>query len=75
MMDYNELVERCWRDHAPGSALARSTEAWNVALAFKDDLKLRLATAGSSIAEPAPPIVRMPAAPAPDHPEEHHNAA
>lgn len=38
----DELVERWWYDHFPGSAVARDTEAWNVAFAAKEELKRRL---------------------------------
>ena len=34
-----ELVERWWEDHFPGSAVARNTEAWNIAHAAKETLK------------------------------------
>jgi hypothetical protein len=35
----DELIERWWGDHFPGSAVARDTEAWNVAYAAKESLK------------------------------------
>jgi hypothetical protein len=34
-----ELIERWWADHFPGSAIARDTQAWNVAYAAKETLK------------------------------------
>ncbi len=37
------LIERWWRDHFPGSAVARHAEAWNVAHAAKEALKRILA--------------------------------
>ena len=33
------LIERWWADHFPGSAVARDTQAWNVAHAAKEKLK------------------------------------
>jgi hypothetical protein len=33
------LIERWWQDHFPGSAVARDTQAWNVAYAAKEVLK------------------------------------
>jgi hypothetical protein len=38
----NELVERWWEDHFPGSPVARVTQAWNHSLAAKQELKRRL---------------------------------
>lgn len=35
-------VEAWWLDHFPGSAVARDTDAWNVAHAAMEDLKTRL---------------------------------
>lgn len=35
----DELIERWWADHFPGSAIARDTQAWNVAHAAKERLK------------------------------------
>jgi hypothetical protein len=35
----DELIERWWDDHFPGSAIARDTQAWNVAHAAKEMLK------------------------------------
>jgi hypothetical protein len=34
-----QLIERWWEDHFPGSAIARDTQAWNVAHAAKESLK------------------------------------
>jgi hypothetical protein len=39
----DEIVERWWQDHFPGSAVAQVTQAWNHAFAAKDELKRRLA--------------------------------
>jgi hypothetical protein len=33
------LIESWWNDHFPGSAIARDTQAWNVAHAAKEMLK------------------------------------
>jgi hypothetical protein len=33
------LIERWWADHFPGSAVARDTQAWNIAHAAKEILK------------------------------------
>ena len=33
------LIERWWEDHFPGSAVARDTQAWNIAHAAKEALK------------------------------------
>jgi hypothetical protein len=35
----DELIEHWWADHFPGSAVARDTQAWNVAYAAKERLK------------------------------------
>jgi len=35
----DELIECWWADHFPGSAIARDTQAWNVAYAAKERLK------------------------------------
>jgi hypothetical protein len=35
----DQLIERWWNDHFPGSAIARDTQAWNVAHAAKEMLK------------------------------------
>ena len=34
-----QLIERWWGDHFPGSAVARDTQAWNIAHAAKEGLK------------------------------------
>jgi hypothetical protein len=34
-----QLIERWWSDHFPGSAIARDTQAWNVAHVAKERLK------------------------------------
>ena len=39
-----EVIERWWEDHFPGSPVAQVTQAWNHAFAAKEDLKRRLAT-------------------------------
>ena len=33
------LIERWWQDYFPGSAVARDTQAWNVAHVAKEALK------------------------------------
>jgi hypothetical protein len=35
----DQLIERWWQDHFPGSAIARDTQAWNAAFAAKEALK------------------------------------
>ena len=35
----DELIERWWQDHFPGSAVARDSQAWNTAHAAKEALK------------------------------------
>jgi hypothetical protein len=50
----DQLVERWWEEHFPGSAVARDTAAWNVAHAAKEMLKLLLAQ-GRSQAQCLPP--------------------
>lgn len=35
----DELIEGWWADHFPGSAVARDTQAWNVAYAAKEALR------------------------------------
>lgn len=40
---FDKLVERWWEDHFPGSAVARDTQAWNIAHAAKETLKRLLA--------------------------------
>ena len=37
--DLEALIERWWADHFPGSAVARDTQAWNIAHAAKERLK------------------------------------
>jgi hypothetical protein len=34
-----QLIEIWWADHFPGSAVARDTQAWNIAYAAKERLK------------------------------------
>jgi len=34
-----QLIESWWADHFPGSAVARDTQAWNIAHAAKERLK------------------------------------
>jgi hypothetical protein len=34
-----QVIERWWQDHFPGSPVARDTQAWNVAYAAKEALK------------------------------------
>jgi hypothetical protein len=41
----DRLIERWWQDHFPGSAIARDTQAWNVAHAAKETLKRLLVQA------------------------------
>lgn len=41
----DRLVERWWEDHFPGSAVARDTRAWNIAIGAKETLKRLLAGA------------------------------
>ena len=41
----DQLIERWWEDHFPGSAVARDTIAWNVAHAAKETLKQLLVRA------------------------------
>ena len=43
----DQVIERWWEDHFPGSAVARDTAAWNVAHAAKEALKRLLARAQS----------------------------
>jgi hypothetical protein len=38
----DELIERWWADHFPGSPVAQVTQAWNHAFAAKEELKRRL---------------------------------
>jgi len=37
-----DIVERWWDDHFPGSPVAQVTAAWNHAFAAKEQLKRRL---------------------------------
>ena len=37
-----DIVERWWADHFPGSPVAQVTAAWNHAFAAKQELKRRL---------------------------------
>ena len=37
-----DIVERGWEDHFPGSPVAQVTQAWNHAFAAKEELKRRL---------------------------------
>jgi hypothetical protein len=37
------LIEGWWSDHFPGSPIAQVTQAWNQAVAAKEELKRRLA--------------------------------
>jgi hypothetical protein len=39
---FDDLVERWWADHFPGSPVAQVTSAWNHAFAAKEELKRRL---------------------------------
>jgi hypothetical protein len=41
----DQLIERWWEDHFPGSAIARDTTTWNVAHAAKETLKRLLGRA------------------------------
>jgi len=41
----DQLIERWWQDHFPGSAIARDTQACNVAHAAKEMLKRLLVQA------------------------------
>jgi len=38
----DEVIERWWQDHFPGSPIARDTPAWNAAFAAKEALKRML---------------------------------
>jgi hypothetical protein len=40
------LIERWWTEHFPGSPVAQVTQAWNHALAAKNELKRLLADFG-----------------------------
>ena len=37
-----DIVERWWEDHFPGSPVAQVTSVWNHAFAAKEELKRRL---------------------------------
>jgi hypothetical protein len=39
---FDDIVERWWHDHFPGSPVAAVTQAWNHAFAAKEELKRRL---------------------------------
>ena len=39
---FEDIVERWWADHFPGSPVAQVTQAWNHAFAAKEELKRRL---------------------------------
>ena len=41
----DQMIERWWEDHFPGSAVARDTASWNVAHAAKESLKRLLVLA------------------------------
>jgi hypothetical protein len=43
----DQVIERWWVDHFPGSAVARDTTSWNVAHAAKESLKRLLVQAQS----------------------------
>ena len=43
----DQMIERWWEDHFPGSAVARDTASWNVAHAAKESLKRLLVQAPS----------------------------
>jgi hypothetical protein len=45
----DQLIERWWQDHFPGSAIARDTQAWNVAHAAKETLKRLLVQARDKV--------------------------
>jgi hypothetical protein len=38
----DDIIERWWADHFPGSPVAQVTPAWNHAFAAKEELKRRL---------------------------------
>ena len=38
----DDVVERWWADHFPGSPVAQVTSVWNHAFAAKEELKRRL---------------------------------
>ncbi len=37
-----DIIDRWWQDHFPGSPVAQVTQAWNHAFAAKEELKRRL---------------------------------
>ena len=39
---FEDIIERWWGDHFPGSPVAQVTQAWNHAFAAKEELKRRL---------------------------------
>ena len=43
-----EVIERWWQDHFPGSPVAQATQARNRAFAAKEDLKRRLSGAAAN---------------------------
>ena len=45
VLSIDQLIECWWQDHFPGSAIARDTQAWNVAHAAKEMLKQLLVQA------------------------------
>ena len=45
----DQLIESWWQDHFPGSAIARDTQAWNVAHAAKEILKRLLVQAQNRV--------------------------
>lgn len=48
-LSIDQLIERWWQDHFPGSAVARDTQAWNVAHAAKEMLKRLLVQAQDKV--------------------------
>ena len=44
-----QMIERWWQDHFPGSAIARDTLAWNAAHAAKEALKRLLVQARDKV--------------------------
>ena len=45
-----QLIERWWAEHFPGSPVSQVTQAWNHAFVAKEDLKRRLADFTNEIA-------------------------
>ena len=45
-----QLIERWWAEHFPGSPVSQVTQAWNHVFAAKEDLKRRLADFSSETA-------------------------